>query len=214
MLLRSLHSKSFRYCKSKYFSHFHSFCFKHGWSIFLNPFTSKLAPQKSRSDFSIRFQPRWNDTATAQWCIQPPQRSQKQDAVMWCQGFSCCLYFFWLWRQDRRGGLVSEMFGLFTLILWGDPIYFSDGWLNHQVEDRDWQFSAALQIVWVKLVFSRAFFAEIIDLFLLWHWFCDCYDGETRFNSRVGWGEGVSLFRGSSTWLFFMGFLGFLLVCL
>lgn len=49
MLLRSLHSKSFRYCKSKYFSHFHSFFFKHGWSIFSNPFTSKLAPKKNRS---------------------------------------------------------------------------------------------------------------------------------------------------------------------
>lgn len=49
--------------------------------------------------------------------------------------------------EDRTDEVVSEMFGLFTLILGGDPIYFSDGWLNHQVEDRGWQFSAALQIV-------------------------------------------------------------------
>lgn len=77
-----------------------------------------------------------------------------------------CVVFKFFGCEDRTDEVVSEIFGLFTLILGEDPIYFSDGWLNHQVEDRDWQFSAALQIVWVKSVFSGAFFAEIIDLFL------------------------------------------------
>ena len=184
---------------------------KLGWSIFLNPFTSKLAPKKKQIKFilpnyfqifSIRFQPRWNDTATAQWCIQPPQRSQKQDAFMWGQGFSCSLYFFG----------VSEIFGLFTLILGEDPIYFLR-WMAQSPSRRSWLaiFCSPSRVgVFPCLLCwdNRSFSLMALVLWLLWRL------GETRFNSRVGWGEGVSLFRGSSTWLFSMGFLGFLLVCL
>ena len=197
MLLRSLHSKSFRYCKSKYFSHFHSFFFKHGWSIFLNPFTSKLAPQKNRSSsfsqtISIFFPLDFNRGGTIPQ--QPSDASNHprgvKNKMRSCDVKVFRVVFKFFGCEDRTDEVVSEMFGLFTLILGGDPIYFSDGWLNHQVEDRDRQFSAALQIVWVKLVFSRAFFAEIIDLFLQWHWFCDCYDALVKQDSTLVLGRG------------------------
>ncbi len=148
----------------------------------------------------VRCQPRWNDTATAQWCIQPRQRSQKQDAVLWCQGFAWlalsalaalwCFYSFCFQMWRLGGGLEFS-----TWILGKIPIlshFFR--WVAQPPTRKSWLgiFCSPADLL-SQVVVSRPFFAEMIVfylrelvLWLLWRL------GETRFNSCLGWGEGVS----------------------
>lgn len=170
MLLRILHGKSFRYCKSKYFSHFRRYFLKLGWSFFLNPFTSKLAPKKNRSSsFSqtiSRFFPLdFNRGGTIPQ--QPSDASNHprgaENKMRSCDVKVFRVVFIFFGCEDRTDEVVSEIFWTFHSDPWGrSHIFFR--WMAQSPSRRSWLAifcSPADRLSQVGV--SRAFFAEMIE---------------------------------------------------